>query len=73
MDSRRIVANMTEESTASVIGVDLQGELVVSDFDALDGAAGDLGVQLVAQCGQAERVKRRSHGTKIEFHHWVRR
>lgn len=73
MDTRCIIANTTEKAVPSVMRVDLQGQLVASHLDTLDGATHRRGPQLIADRGQAERVKRWMESGEIKAHETVGR
>jgi len=73
MHSGRIIANVTEQTTTEMMGVNLETQLIRSNLYSLHGAAKDAGLQLLTKSGGAQGVERRSKTTDVEVHGGVAR
>ena len=73
MHSGRIIANVTEQTTTEMMGVNLKTQLIRSNFYSLHGAAKDAVLQLLTKSGDAQSIERRSKTTKVEIHGGVAR
>jgi len=73
MHSGRIIANVTEQTTTEMMGVNLETQLIRSNLYSLHGAAKDASLQLLAKSGGAQRIERRSKTTEVEIHNMVAR
>ena len=73
MHSGRIIANVTEQSTTEMMGVNLETQLIRSNLYSLHGAAKDADLQLLTKSGGAQCVERGSKTTEVEIHGGVAR